>query len=80
MEFKPLAAKAVANGGGAATDLGNATVVYAMATAASTVTLAGGATFQMGANQALIFHKEKTEKVHASSANVHFTKIAYPRS
>ena len=47
---------------------------------AATVTLSGGATFQMGANQALIFHKDKFEKVHASSANVHFTKIAYPRS
>ena len=80
MEFRPLAAKVIANGSGASTNLDKATVVYVMATAASTVTLSGGATFQMGANQALIFHKDKAEEVYASSANVHFTSIAWPRS
>ena len=81
MEFKPLAAKATANGDGAKTTLASATVVYALATAAATVTNAtSGATFQMGANQAVIFHKDKFDEIHASSANVHFTKVAYPRT
>lgn len=80
MEFRPLAAKVVANGDSAKTALGNATVVYACATAAATVTnVTSGATFHMGANQALVFHKDKFDLIHASSANVHFTKIAFPR-
>ena len=60
MEFKPLAAKVTANRDGAKTTLASDKVVYALATAAATVTNAtSGATFQMGANQAVIFHKDK---------------------
>jgi len=79
MEIRALAAKVTANGSGQATTVSNASIVYCLATAAATVTLSGGGTFQMGANQALVIHKDRTETVYASSANVHFTKIAYPR-
>ena len=79
MEIRALAAKETANGSSNATNVSRATSVYCLATAASTVTLSEGGTFQMGVNQALIIHKEAAETVYASSANVHFTKIAYPR-
>lgn len=80
MEFRPLAAKVTANGSSAKTSVSNAEVVYCLATAAATVTNDDtSASFQMGANQAVVIHKGRFEKIYASSANVHFTKIAYPR-
>ena len=80
MEIRPLAAKVTANGSGAKTSVSGATSVYILATAAATVTNATtSASFQLGANQAIVIHKERTEQLYASSANVHFTKIAYPR-
>ena len=80
MFFTPLAAKETASGSGARSDISNAQVVYCLATAAATVTNhQTGASFQMGANQAVIIQKQKFEQIYASSANVHFTKITYPK-
>ena len=79
MEIRPLAAKVTANGSGNATDVNNATVLLCVCTSAAVVTLSNGGTFQMNTGSEIILHKEKTETVYANSANVHFTKIAYPR-
>ena len=79
MQIRPLAAKVVANGVGARTDVSNATVVLCVCTSAAVVTVSNGATFQMHTNSQMILHKEKTETVYANNNTIHFTKIAYPR-
>ena len=78
-EFTPLGAVTQANGSGNATDLGKARVVYISSTSESVVTLSNGGSFRMPSRTEVVVHKAPAETLYASSANVYFTKISYPR-
>lgn len=79
MFFKPLNARATANGQSNKTTVENAQVVYVACTSNSLITLSNGGTFQMPTNTTMILHKDKFETVYANTNSVYFTKITYPR-
>lgn len=79
MFFKPLSARATANGQSNKTTVENAQVVYVACTSNSLITLSNGGTFQMPTNTTMILHKDKYEEVYANTTSVYFTKITYPR-
>ena len=80
MELRPLNAKVTANTSSAKTNVDLATSVYICATADVLITNhTTGATLQMHEDQAIVLQKAAGDELFASSANAHFTKVAYPR-
>ena len=83
----PQSTEAAANGAGAATNVGSASVVRAVNTSASAATLvtltnAGGTvigTMTLAQSESSLIHKSKTDKVFAGAATVLFAAVSYPR-
>ena len=88
LEIRPINEKVtLGDSAGAADDIDNAKVVLISATADTTVTTTATtddgytniSSFLIPENNMVVLHKDPFQKVFASTANAHFTKITYPR-
>ena len=81
MEIRPLAAKVNnINGTSNASNVGNASALYIVGTAADLITnKTTGATFQIVANTPIVMLKDPADEVFTGATTTHATKIAFPR-
>jgi transglutaminase/protease-like cytokinesis protein 3 len=81
MQITPLAAKVNnINTAGNRSNVGRATALYIMSTAADTITNhTTSASFQIAPNSPIVLFKEQDDEVYSGATTTHFTKITYPR-
>ena len=79
LQIRPIGAKVIANTSGNKTSLSGAKNVYIMGTAADTITLSNGGTFQIAANSPIVVKKVSTETIYSGANTTHMTPIDYPR-